>query len=223
MPSVPRSRASRSELSRRGGIVAGRDADAQKVDASSTPSPRRNANYKESQLYTSEEKKVTCALARARNWSICVMSMVVQYRWCGSVRCGQRISVASKGSSQAELRASARSARPAKPREGQHRIQEAAEDSGTPGGKKPTPWCLARAARRETTSQNTTDINNKEPKLRSPRRLPRHDSRLLRVRDATSRLAVARRRRRRGGGPSRSRRPAVPRRFRVIVMSRLQE
>jgi len=63
MPSVPRSRASRSELSRRGGIVAGRDADAQKVDASSTPSPRRNANYKESQLYTSEEKKVTCALA----------------------------------------------------------------------------------------------------------------------------------------------------------------
>ena len=137
-------------------------------------------------------KKVTCALARARNWSICVMSMVVQYRWCGSVRCGQRISraralaeqsrhrrhrrvvqrraraprpglglrgerreggrqaprllgrehMASKRSSQAELRASARSARPAKPREGQHRIQEAAEDSETPGGKKTTTFLV---------------------------------------------------------------------------------
>ena len=57
---------------------------------------------------------------------------------------------------------------------------------------RPFGW-HSRAARREPTSHHTTAIN-KEPKLRSPRRLPRHDARLLRVRHTTSRLAIPRRR-----------------------------
>ena len=74
--------------------------------------------------------------------------------------------------------------------EREQRIQEIADDSGTPGpDQHPTrPFVFFTGdARREPTSHNSTAIN-KEPKLRSPRRLPRHDPRLLRVRDATATL-----------------------------------
>ena len=92
MPSVPRSRASRSELSRRGGIVAGRDADAQKVEGQlDATAATHQENYKESQLYTLGGKQRTRAPSPdAELEYMFVMSMVVQYRRSGSVRCGQR-------------------------------------------------------------------------------------------------------------------------------------
>ena len=66
----------------------GRTASYPQLDATAAT---HQENYKESQLYTLGGKQRTRAPSPdAELEYMFVMSMVVQYRWCGSVRCGQR-------------------------------------------------------------------------------------------------------------------------------------
>ena len=177
------------------------------------------------------------------------MSMVVQYRWCGSVRCGQRISRARALAEQSRHRRHgrvvqrrARAPRPGLGLRGERRergrqgprllgrehIDEAGRRARGPASKLPHRQSLGVCAESRRCQGQTRDNivyskpqrtpgplqegtggrwlfvtpdarsrprrscrqgkNNKEPNLRSPRRLPRNNTRLLCVRDATATL-----------------------------------